>query len=97
MIKRRAGIFWMAALAPMAAVWAAGNGNGQPAPQPHYGDVAQKVARVLPAAHLLQYPLSDEISQKAWTNLITAFDITDEELAQAMDDCLVHNQERGRL
>lgn len=22
---------------------------------------------------------------------------TDEELAQAMDDCLVHNQERGRL
>lgn len=30
-------------------------------------------------------------------NLITAFDITDEELAQAMDDCLVHNQERGRL
>lgn len=74
MIKRRAGIFWMAALAPMGAVWAAGNGNGQPAPQPHYGDVAQKVARVLPAAHLLQYPLSDDISQKAWTNLITAFD-----------------------
>ena len=30
-------------------------------------------------------------------NLITAFGITDEELAQAMDDCLVHNQERGRL
>lgn len=30
-------------------------------------------------------------------NVATAFDITDEELAQAMDDCLVHNQERGRL
>lgn len=30
-------------------------------------------------------------------NLITAFDITDEELAQAMDDCLVHNQKRGQL
>lgn len=30
-------------------------------------------------------------------NLITAFDITDEELAQSMDDCLVRNQERGRL
>ena len=25
------------------------------------------------------------------------YGITDEELAQAMDDCLVHNQERGRL
>lgn len=30
-------------------------------------------------------------------NLIAAFGITDEELAQAMDDCLVRNQERGRL
>jgi len=65
----------MVALAPMIATWAAADrGNGQPVPQPHYGDVAQKVARVLPAAHLLQYPLGDEISQKAWTNLITAFD-----------------------
>jgi len=68
-------MFWMVALAPMIATWAAADrGNGQPVPQPHYGDVAQKVARVLPAAHLLQYPLGDEISQKAWTNLITAFD-----------------------
>ncbi|HRR34436.1 MAG TPA: carboxy terminal-processing peptidase [Kiritimatiellia bacterium] len=75
MMNRRAGILlWMAALVPMAAVWAAGNGGGQPTPQPHYGDVAQKVARVLPTAHLLQYPLDDVISQKAWTNLITAFD-----------------------
>lgn len=30
-------------------------------------------------------------------NVATAFGITDEELAQSMDDCLVHNQERGRL
>lgn len=30
-------------------------------------------------------------------NVATAFDITDEELAQAMDDCLARNQERGRL
>ncbi len=67
-------MFLMVALAPMIAIWAADRGNGQPVPQPHYGDVAQKVARVLPAAHLLQYPLGDEISQKAWTNLITAFD-----------------------
>lgn len=29
-------------------------------------------------------------------NVATAFDITDEELAQAMDDCLVHNQDRDR-
>lgn len=30
-------------------------------------------------------------------NVATAFGITDDELTQAMDDCLVHNQERGRL
>ena len=34
---------------------------------------------------------------QTWVTVATAFDITDEELAQAMDDCLVHNQERGRL
>ena len=43
-------------------------------PQPYYGDVAQKVARVLPSAHLLQWPLNDDISRKAWTNLVTSFD-----------------------
>ena len=31
------------------------------------------------------------------SNLIAAFGITDEEVAQAMDDCLERNRERGRL
>ncbi len=53
---------------------AASGEKTQPVPQPHYGDVAQKVARVLPAAHLLQHALNDEISQKAWTNLLTSLD-----------------------
>jgi len=43
-------------------------------PQPYYGEIAQKVARMLPAAHLLQHPLNDEMSQKAWTNLIESLD-----------------------
>lgn len=30
-------------------------------------------------------------------NLITAFDITDEEVARAMDDCLERNRRKGRL
>jgi carboxyl-terminal processing protease len=72
MMKRWIGVGGLAVAA--ATLWAAGNGDKQPVPQPHYGDVAQKVARVLPAAHLLQLPLSDELSQKAWTNLITSFD-----------------------
>ena len=45
-----------------------------PEPLPYYGTIAKKVARVVPAAHLLQHPLDDSISQKAWTNLITLFD-----------------------
>jgi len=43
-------------------------------PQPHYGDVAQKVARVLPATHLSQRTLNDDISLTAWTNLLNALD-----------------------
>ncbi|MEI7900397.1 MAG: carboxy terminal-processing peptidase [bacterium] len=45
-----------------------------PVPLPYYGEVAQKVARVLPSTHLLQHPLNDDISQKAWTNLLTSLD-----------------------
>ncbi len=48
--------------------------SAQPVPQPYYGDIAQKVSRVLPSTHLLQHPLNDEISRKAWTNLVNSFD-----------------------
>lgn len=44
-------------------------------PQPYYGEIAQKVTRLLPSTHLLQFPLNDAISQKAWTNLIESLDI----------------------
>lgn len=42
-----------------------------------------------------EYAYTDVLQTLA--NVATAFDISDEELAQAMDDCLVRNQERGRL
>lgn len=44
------------------------------APQAYYGEIAQKVGRLLPGTHLLQHPLNDDISQKAWTNLINSLD-----------------------
>ena len=68
---------WMwagAAAAVAVSLWAAPSVDKQPVPQPYYGNVARKVAAVLPEAHLLQLPLDDEISKKAWTNLITSFD-----------------------
>ena len=76
----------------MLALRAAGNGAAQPVPQPHYGDVAQKVARVLPAAHLLQHPLNDEISQKAWTNLINSFDFDHSYFLQSDVDAFTNMQ-----
>jgi carboxyl-terminal processing protease len=44
------------------------------APQDYYGRIAQRVGRMLPHAHVLQCPLDDSISQKAWTNLFTQYD-----------------------
>ncbi len=61
-------------LATSFTLWAAEGEKAQPLPQPYYGEIAQKVARVLPAAHLSQHPLDDDISQKAWTNLLTSLD-----------------------
>ena len=58
-------------------------------PQPHYGGVAQKVARVLPAAHLSQKPLNDAISQVAWTNLLNAFDFDHSYFLQSDIDAFI--------
>ena len=43
-------------------------------PQPHYAEIARKVARVLPSAHLRQFPFDEQLSQQAWTNLLNGFD-----------------------
>lgn len=43
-------------------------------PQEHYGSIARKVANMLPAYHVTQRPLDEEISQRAWTNLVTMYD-----------------------
>ena len=43
-------------------------------PQEHYSSIARKVANMLPAYHVTQRPLDEEISQRAWTNLVTMYD-----------------------
>ena len=73
MIKRVLRVV-LCGILPVVSLRAAENGGSQPVPQPYYGDVAQKVARVLPSVHLLQQQVNDDISQKAWTNLINSFD-----------------------
>lgn len=43
-------------------------------PQKYYGKIAKRFAAMLPRYHVLQQPLNDEISQRAWTNLVTFYD-----------------------
>ena len=43
-------------------------------PQPYYGKVARRAVQMLESYHVLQRPVDDEISRRAWTNLITQFD-----------------------
>ncbi len=43
-------------------------------PLDYYGDIAQRLAVMLPRRHVLQQPFNDEISRRAWTNLVTFYD-----------------------
>jgi carboxyl-terminal processing protease len=43
-------------------------------PQPYYGEIAKKVMRVLPSMHLLQYPVDEALSRRAWTNFLNSCD-----------------------
>ena len=47
----------------------------QVAAQPYYGKIATRLAAMLPRNHVLQRRLDDVISQRAWTNLVTYYDI----------------------
>ena len=43
-------------------------------PKKYYGRIGLKMARMMPNFHVLQQPLDDEISRRAWTNLVTYYD-----------------------
>ncbi len=43
-------------------------------PRNYYGRIAQRFGSMLPKYHVLQQPLNDEISRRAWTNLVTFYD-----------------------
>jgi len=61
----------LAAAALLAASLASAS---EVAPQNYYGKIAQRLAAMLPAKHVLLRGLDDEISQRAWTNLVTYYD-----------------------
>ena len=43
-------------------------------PQPHYGEIAKKISRMLPNNHLRQFGFDEQVSSRAWTNLLNSFD-----------------------
>ena len=43
-------------------------------PQPYYGKVAQEVVKRLEKRHVLRHPFDDEMSRRAWTNLVSNYD-----------------------
>lgn len=43
-------------------------------PKPHYGRIASRIARMLPGNHILKQAFDDEISRRAWTNIVTYYD-----------------------
>ena len=68
-MRHKAGILSASAL--VAGVLAA---HGAVEPRNYYGNVARRLGDMLPKYHVLQQRLDDEISRRAWTNLVTFYD-----------------------
>ena len=64
-----------AVLAGPALAGSADAASAQPLePLPHFPLIARTVAWLLPHGHLLQYPLDDAVSARAWTNYLAMLD-----------------------
>ena len=63
-----------AAMTVAAVVSRAEEGAAALVPQPYYGDVAQEVVNRLERRHVLRRQFDDEMSRRAWTNLVSSYD-----------------------
>ena len=61
-------------LAVLLAATALSAVGGKVEPRNYYGNIAQRLGDMLPKYHVLQQRLDDEISRRAWTNLVTFYD-----------------------
>ena len=69
MMKTTRGL--LSVLLAAAALSAVG---GKVEPRNYYGNIAQRLGDMLPKYHVLQQRLDDEVSRRAWTNLVTFYD-----------------------
>ncbi len=63
----------VALVALAAAPWAV-RAEAELKPQPYYGTVAKEVVRRMEKRHVMRRPFDDEMSRRAWTNLVEGFD-----------------------
>jgi carboxyl-terminal processing protease len=63
-------------------------------PQDYYGKIAKRLGDMLPKYHVLQKKLDDDISQKAWTNLVTYYDFDHSVFLKSDLDALSAREER---
>lgn len=62
------------ALLLIAATACSASTNKLVSPEPHYAQIAARVARRLPREHLTHAPLDDMIAARTWTNYLAALD-----------------------
>ncbi|MBQ0033298.1 MAG: carboxy terminal-processing peptidase [bacterium] len=62
-------------------------------PRNYYGKIAKRLGDSLPKYHVLQKPMDDEISRRAWTNLVTFYDFDHSVFLKSdLDRLAVHEQ-----
>ena len=81
----KAKTFFAAVAAASAALFSAAEDAH---PQEYYGRIARRLSGMLPRYHVLQHPFDDEISQRAWTNLVTYYDFDHSVFLQSDLDAL---------
>ena len=70
-------VFLAAFAAAVCAACTAQEGSAaELAPQPYYGKVAQEVVKRLERKHVLRRRFDDEMSRRAWTNLVSNYDFS---------------------
>ena len=63
-------------------------------PRNYYGNVGKRLGNMLPKYHVLQRRLDDDISRRAWTNLVTTYDFDHSVFLQSDLDAFARRQDR---
>lgn len=68
------------------------NGLKKAVPRNYYGRIGQRMASMLPRYHVRQWSMNDEISRRAWTNLVSFYDFDHSVFLQEDLDLLAQHE-----